>query len=79
MNNDMLDLCAWTIEEAKRAGADDCRVKVNRSRSVSSYRQRKPETVKESHRAVARAARLCVGVFPLGDGRLAQDTLRQLP
>lgn len=49
MNHEMLDLCAWTIQQARTAGANDCKVVVSRSRSVElSYRQRKPETVKEA-------------------------------
>ncbi len=49
MKNDMLDLCAWTIDEAKRAGAKEVKAAVSRSRSVElRYRERKPETVKEA-------------------------------
>lgn len=49
MKNDMLDLCAWTIEQARQAGANQCKVTVSRSRSVDlNYRERKPETVKEA-------------------------------
>ncbi len=49
MTHEMLDLCAWTIQQAKQAGADDCKVAVSRSRTVElTYRQRKPETVKEA-------------------------------
>jgi len=49
MKQEMLDLCVWTIEQAKSAGAADAKVTVSRSRSVEvAYRQRKPETVKEA-------------------------------
>lgn len=79
MNNDMLDLCAWTIEEAKRAGADDCRVKVNRSRSVElGYRQRKPETVKEATEQSLALHVYAAGRFSAqGTADLRKDTLRQ--
>jgi PmbA protein len=49
MNKEMRDLAAWSIETAKSAGADDCRVEIGRSRSVEiSYRERKPENIKEA-------------------------------
>lgn len=45
----MHDLAAWSIEKAKAAGADDCRVSIGSRRFVDiSYRQRKPETIKEA-------------------------------
>lgn len=45
----MHDLAAWSIEKAKAAGADDCRVSIGSRRFVEiSYRQRKPETIKEA-------------------------------
>ena len=45
----MHDLAAWSIEKAKSAGADDCRVGISSRRFVEiSYRQRKPETIKEA-------------------------------
>ncbi len=49
MNQELLDLATWTIKAAKAAGADDCRASVYRERSVEiSYRERKPETIKEA-------------------------------
>lgn len=45
----MHDLAAWSIKKAKAAGADDCRVGISSRRFVEiSYRQRKPETIKEA-------------------------------
>ena len=50
MNKDMLDLAALAIETAKAAGAGACRPRPSAaSRSVEiSYRERKPETIKEA-------------------------------
>ncbi len=49
MNKEMYDLVTWSIKTAKSAGADDCRVKMNSRRFVDiSYRERKPETIKEA-------------------------------
>jgi PmbA protein len=49
MNTQMLELATWSIETAKAAGADACRVGINSNRSVEiGYRQRKPETIKEA-------------------------------
>ena len=49
MNKEMQNLTAWAIETAKAAGADDSRVSIGSQRSVEiSYRQRKPETIKEA-------------------------------
>jgi PmbA protein len=49
MNKQMHDLAAWSIKKAKAAGADDCRVGISSRRFVEiSYRQRKPETIKEA-------------------------------
>jgi PmbA protein len=49
MNQKMLNLCAWVLARAKKAGADACRATVSRNRSVEiRYRDRKPETIKES-------------------------------
>ena len=49
MNKQMRDLAEWSIERAKAAGADDCRVGIGGSRFVEiSYRQRKPENIKEA-------------------------------
>lgn len=49
MNKEMYDLVAWSIKTAKSAGADECRVGMNSTRFVDiSYRERKPETIKEA-------------------------------
>ena len=49
MNKQMHDLAEWSIERAKAAGADDCRVSISSRRFVDiSYRQRKPENIKEA-------------------------------
>ncbi len=49
MNKEMYDLVAWSIKTAKSAGADECRVGMNSRRFVNiSYRERKPETIKEA-------------------------------
>ena len=49
MNKEMHDLVTWSIKTAKSAGTDDCRVKMNSRRFVDiSYRERKPETIKEA-------------------------------
>ncbi len=49
MNTQMLELATWSIETAKAAGANACRVSIDSSRSVEiGYRERKPETIKEA-------------------------------
>lgn len=49
MNKEMYELVAWSIKTAKSAGADECRVRMNSERFVDiSYRERKPETIKEA-------------------------------
>ena len=49
MNKEMHDLVAWSIKTAKSAGADECRVRMSSRRFVDiSYRERKPETIKEA-------------------------------
>jgi len=49
MKKEMYDLAAWAIKVAKSAGADDCRASLNRQRFVDiSYRERKPENIKEA-------------------------------
>ncbi|MBD3288712.1 TldD/PmbA family protein, partial [candidate division KSB1 bacterium] len=49
MNRQMYDLAQWSIETAKAAGADDCRVSIDSERFVEiGYRERKPETIKEA-------------------------------
>ncbi len=49
MNKEMYDLVTWSIKTAKSAGADESRVKMTSRRFVDiSYRERKPETIKEA-------------------------------
>ncbi len=49
MNKEMYELAAWAVKTAKSVGADDCRVSLNRERFVEiSYRDRKPENIKEA-------------------------------
>jgi len=49
MNKELYDLAAWAIKTAKSGGADDCRVAIGSERFVNiSYRERKPENIKEA-------------------------------
>ena len=49
MKKEMHELAAWSLEAAKSAGADGCRVSINSGRDVQiSYRDRKPENIKEA-------------------------------
>jgi PmbA protein len=49
MSNELMDLAGWTIKEARGAGADEARVRIFSNRQVEiSYRERKPETIKEA-------------------------------
>jgi PmbA protein len=49
MKNENLELAKWSLKFANSAGADDCRVSVNSQRFVEiSYRERKPENIKEA-------------------------------
>ncbi len=49
MNKELLDLASLALEQAKRAGAGGCRVTISNQRDVEvSYRERKPETIKEA-------------------------------
>lgn len=49
MNKEMLDLVAWVIKATKSAGADNCKVNLDSNRSIEiSYRDRKPENIKEA-------------------------------
>lgn len=79
MNNDMLDLCAWTIEEAKRVGVKESKVSVSRSRSVElRYRQRRPETVKEATEQSLSLQVYADGKYSAqGTADLRKDSLRQ--
>ncbi len=49
MDKEMYDLAEWTLKTAKSAGADECRVGIDKERFVEiSYRERKPENIKEA-------------------------------
>jgi PmbA protein len=49
MNKELYDLAAWSIKTAKSSSADECRVRINNQRLVEiSYRNRKPENIKEA-------------------------------
>jgi len=62
MSNELMDLAGWTIKEARGAGAEEARVRIFSNRQVEiSYRERKPETIKE---ASTRA--LSVEIFAMG-------------
>lgn len=43
------DLAGWVIDQAKQAGANDCKVSISKRRFVEiNYRDRKPEVIKEA-------------------------------
>jgi len=49
MKQELYDLAEWAIKTAKSAGANDCRASVEAERLVEiSYRERKPENLKEA-------------------------------
>jgi PmbA protein len=49
MKQELYDLTEWAIKTAKSAGANDCRASVEAERLVEiSYRERKPENLKEA-------------------------------
>ena len=49
MNTDLYELASRSLKSAKAAGADECRVGIDRQRSVEiTYRDRKPENIKEA-------------------------------
>jgi PmbA protein len=49
MNKEMQNLATTAIKTAKSAGANECRVGINSQRQVEiSYREHKPETIKEA-------------------------------
>jgi PmbA protein len=72
MNKEMQNLTAWAIETAKAAGADNSRVSIGSQRNVEiSYRQRKPETIKE-----ATTKQLAIQVYV--NGRYSSQTTSDL-
>jgi PmbA protein len=72
MNKDMQELTAWAIKTAKAAGANDCRARITSRRNVEiSYRQHKPETIKE-----ATTKELYIQIFV--NGRYSSQTTSDL-
>jgi PmbA protein len=62
MNKEMYNLATWSLQVAKSVGADDCRIGIDSERLVEiSYRERKPENIKE-----ASTKRLNIEVFVNG-------------
>jgi len=49
MKKELYDLAAWANQAAKAAGAENCRASISNERFVNiSYRERKPENIKEA-------------------------------
>jgi PmbA protein len=72
MNKEMQELTEWTIKTAKSAGANECKASISSQRDVEiSYRQRKPENIKESTRK-----QLYIQIF--ADGRYSSQTTSDL-
>jgi PmbA protein len=72
MKQELYDLAEWTIKTAKASGANDCRASVNGERLVEiSYRERKPENIKE-----ASTKGLVVEIFV--NGRFSQQSTSDL-
>ena len=84
MNNEMKELCAFVVQTAKHAGADDCRVSYNKRRFVEvQYREHKPEIVKEAATQGEADSDLQLGIyglaFKLTTGKLPLLSLYFLP
>lgn len=72
MKKEMIDLAEWCLKTAKSAGAEDCRVGLNSTRQVEiSYRERKPETIKE-------ASTKGLGVDVFANGRYSAQSTSDL-
>jgi PmbA protein len=72
MKKELLDLAAWSIQTARSAGADACRVSLDGNRSVEiSYRERKPENIKE-------ASTKSLGIEIFANGRYAVHSTSDL-
>jgi len=72
MSQEMLDLCAQAIAAAKKAGAADSKATLTRLQSIDiQYRQRKPETIKQS-------ATQSLDVEIYVDGRYSRQTTSDL-
>jgi PmbA protein len=49
MNQNLIDLCHWVVDSAKKLGATDCKVQISKRRFVEiNYLDKKPETIKEA-------------------------------
>lgn len=49
MNNQFKELASWVIDQAKKGGADQCKVSISKTRFVEiNNRDRKPEVIKEA-------------------------------
>jgi PmbA protein len=72
MNKELFDLANWAVETAKTAGAAASRAGISRERSVEiSYRERKPENIKEASKRT-----LNVDIFV--DGRYSSQSTSDL-
>jgi PmbA protein len=72
MNQEMYDLADWSIKTLKAAGAKDCRVSIRSERFVEvSYRNRKPENIRE-------ASRRGLGIEVYADGRYSSRSTSDL-
>jgi PmbA protein len=72
MKQELYDLAEWAIKTAKSAGANDCRASVEAERLVEiSYRERKPENLKE-----ASTKSLQIDIY--ADGRYASQRTSDL-
>jgi PmbA protein len=72
MNKEMHELAAWSLEKAKAAGANACRVSIFGERFVEiSYRERKPENTRE-------ASRKGLGIDVFADGRYSSQSTSDL-
>jgi PmbA protein len=72
MNKDMYDLADWAIKTVKAAGAKDCRASLRSARFVEvSYRNRKPENIKE-------ASQKGLGIDVYVDGRYSSRSTSDL-
>jgi PmbA protein len=72
MKQEMYDLAEWSIKTVKAAGAKDCRVSIQGQRFVEiSYRQRKPENIKE-------ASQRGLGIDVYVDGRYSSRSTSDL-
>jgi len=72
MKQELYDLAGWAIAAAKSAGADGCRAAISAQRRVEiSYRDRKPENIKE-------ASTKALGIEIFAGGRYSQQRTSDL-